>query len=297
MSDEISPHLDWPDNFGALEEEFSNYKNSKVVILPVPYEGTVFYKKGTKEGPRAIIEASKYMEVYDEELEKNTFTIGIHTLKELDVENKDVKEVIEDVKLEVGKILNDNKFPVVIGGEHSITIGCVKAFKEKFSDLTVLQLDAHADLRQSYEGNKFSHACVMARVIEVYPIVQVGIRSLSEEEALFIKNKNLKIFWARDIYNNNKWVDEVLSKLSGDVYITIDLDVFDIGIMPSSGSPEPGGLDWYTVANFLKKVGEEKNVVGFDVVELSPSKMNIAPDFLAAKLIYKLIGYFNLKHT
>lgn len=284
---------DIPDNFGALEKEFSSYKKSKAVILPVPYEGTVTYGKGTANGPKAIIESSKNMELYDIELDKEISNVGIHTLKELKVE-KQPENVISQVYDSVKKIINDNKFPVVLGGEHSITLGAVNALKEKYNNLSVLQIDAHSDLRNSYEGTMFSHACVMRRVIETCQIVQVGIRSMDIEEAEFIKKTNHKnIFFAKDMHNN--WQDKAINLLTNNVYITIDLDGLNPSIMPSTGTPEPGGMLWYQTINFLRKVAENKNIVGFDVVELAPVKENHAPDFLAAKLTYKLMGYSLLK--
>lgn len=280
-----------PDNFLGLEEKFTNYKKSKVVIIQVPYEGTATYRKGTSLGPKAIIDASKQVEVYDEELDYCPCDIGINTLKPISVEGKP-EDVIDNVYKQTKKNIEDNKFIITLGGEHSITSGIVKAFKEKFNDLSVLQLDAHSDLRDSYEASKFNHACVIKRIFDLgIKFTQVGIRSISEEEKPFIKKNKIKMFFARDIYNNENWFKDVLDSLTDNVYITIDLDVFDPGIMPTVGTPEPGGLDWYKVINFLKEVFIKKNVLGCDVMELSPVKDNIAPDFLAARLVYKLIAY------
>ena len=244
----------------------------------------------TAKGPQAILDASINMELYDEELDKNICDVGICTLNELKIEEK--PELMVDVVSEnVKKLISDNKFPVIIGGEHSITVGCVKAFSS-YDDFSVLQLDAHTDLREEYDGTKFSHACVMRRTKELCKnIVPVGIRSLCEEEADFIKNNNMKIFWAKDIYDSDKWFNDAVSKLSKNVYITLDLDVFDPSIMPSTGTPEPGGLLYYQLLKFLRKVFEERNVVGFDVVELCPNENNKSSDFTAAKIIYKMIGY------
>lgn len=279
-----------PDNFLGLDERFTDYKKSKVAVMQIPYEGTVTYRKGTSLGPKAIIEASKEVEWYDDELDYIPCDVGIATLKPFSVKGNP-EEVVDNVYKEIKKI-NDNKFIIALGGEHSITYAIVKAFKEKYSNLSVLQLDAHSDLRESYEGTKSNHACVMKRIFDLgLKFTQVGIRSISEEEEPFIKEKKLKIFYARGIYNHDKWIEDVLNYLNDEVYITIDLDVFDPGIMPSVGTPEPGGLDWYKVINLLKEVFKKKNVVGCDVVELSPIKDNIAPDFMAAKLVYKLIAY------
>ena len=284
-------YIKFPKNFAELEDEISSYENSKVVILPVPYEKTTTYMKGTAKGPQAIINASRNMEIYDEELDKDISKVGICTLNPLTIDKKP-EEMINDVFKNVKKLLDDNKFPVITGGEHSITPGCVKAFNENFENLSVLQLDAHADLRDEYEGSKFGHACPMRRILEISKnLVQVGIRSLSPEEAYFVKQNGMKIFWAKDIFDNDKWFDQAISGLTKNVYITLDLDVFDPSLIPSTGTPEPGGLHYYQVLRFLKNVFEQKNVVGFDVVELCPNENNVCPDFTAAKIIYKMIGY------
>jgi agmatinase len=275
-------------NFSGLEGEFSDYNKSKAVILPVPYEGTVTYGKGAAKGPSAIIEASKNMEKYDIELDKHTYKVGIHTLKPIEASHKDPQSIVNEVHKASKKIVADNKFVVMLGGEHSITTGLVKAYKEKFNDLSVLQIDAHSDLRDNYKGTKYNHGCVMSRVREICPITQVGIRSQEINEEKIDKKR---IFFAKDIHNNDQWMDKAISQLSSNVYITIDLDGLDPSIMPSTGTPEPGGLLWYQTIRFLKKLAKQKNIVGFDVVELAPIKELHAPDFLAAKLIYKLIGY------
>lgn len=284
-------HIKFPKNFAELEDEISNYETSKVIILPVPYERTTTYVKGTAKGPQAIIDASRNMELYDEELDKNTSKIGICTLKELEI-NEKPELMVNIVRDTIKRLIDNKKFPVIIGGEHSITPGCVKAFAQKINDFSVLQLDAHADLRDKYEGSKYSHACPMRRVLEINKsLVQIGIRSLSPEEADFIKQNNMKIFWAKDISDNDKWFNEAISKLAKNVYITLDLDVFDPSILSSTGTPEPGGLGYYQVLRFLKKVFEQKNVVGVDVVELCPNENNVSPDFTTAKVIYKMVGY------
>jgi len=281
-------YIKFPENFLELEDEFSNYETSKVAVLPVPYEKTTTYMKGAAKGPGAILKASRQVELYNEELGKNMYDMGICTLNELRIEEKPelmVNVVYENVK----KLIDDNKFPVVIGGEHSITPGCIKAFAG-LDGFSILQLDAHADLREEYNGTKFSHACAMKRCLDICKnIVQVGIRSLCDEEADFIKENKLKIFWAKDIFDNDKWFDEAISKLSKNVYITLDLDVFDPSIMPSTGTPEPGGMWWYQYMTFINKVIQQKNVVGFDVVELAPVEGSPAPDFLAAKMIYQML--------
>lgn len=282
-------YIKFPDNFAEIPEPYSTYKKSRVVVLPFPYEKTTCYIKGTEKGPAAIIKASAEMELYDEEL-GNVFETGICTLKYLEI-NEKPELMVGIAHKNIKKLLDDGKSVVTLGGEHSITIGIVKAFKEKYKDLSVLQLDAHADLREDFEGTRYSHACTMKRVIEICPIVPVGIRSLSYEESEFVKEKKLKIFWARGIVANDKWFGDAIRRLSKNVYITLDLDAFDPSIMPSVGTPEPGGLNYYRTLRFLKRVCEKRNVVGFDVVELCPNENDVSSDFAAARLIYKLIGY------
>jgi len=280
-----------PDNFLGLEKEFTDYKKSKVTIIQVPYDGTTTYRKGASKGPRAIIEASKQVELYDDELDYIPSEVGVHTSRPINVQGN-ANEVANNLYEEIKKQIEKNKFIITLGGEHSISSGAVRAFKEKFENLSVLHLDAHSDLRDSYEGSKYNHACVIRRIFDLgVKFTQVGIRSISEEEEPFIKKKKLNIFFCRNIYNNENWFKEAIDSLTDNVYITIDLDVFDPGIMPAVGTPEPGGLDWYKVINFLKEVFKKKNVVGFDVVELCPIEDNIASDFLAARLAYKLIAY------
>jgi agmatinase len=275
-------------NFGYLPQEYSEPENAEIVIIPVAYDGTSTWGKGADKGPAAIIEASANMELYDIETDSEVFKKGIFT-EETTGGDITTLEMIDAVNGTTRYYLENNKFVVVIGGEHSVSIGSIMAHAKHFQDLTVLQLDAHADLREEYNGSKHNHACVMARTKELCPIVQVGIRSMdsSEQESM----DKAGVFFAEDIYNKTDWIKNVISKLSENVYITIDLDVFDPSIMPSTGTPEPGGLLWYDVLELLKSVCEKKNLVGFDVVELCPDGSNMAPDFMAAKLIYKLLSY------
>jgi agmatinase len=275
-------------NFGYLPEEHSNPEDAGIVIIPVAYDGTSTWVKGADKGPAAIIEASGNMELYDIETDSEVYKKGIFT-EEIIGGEISTKEMIEAVTLTTKYYLEKNKFIVVIGGEHSVSIGPIKAHTKQYENLTVLQLDAHTDLRGEYNGSKYNHACVMARVKEICPIVQVGIRSMDYSEKKSMDPS--RTFFAKDIYNNTDWIKKVISKLSDNVYITIDLDVFDPSIMPSTGTPEPGGLLWYDVLALLKAVSGKKNIVGFDVVELCPDAKNKAPDFLAAKLIYKLLSY------
>jgi agmatinase len=275
-------------NFGYLPEEYSNPDNVKIVIIPVTYDGTSTWGKGADKGPEAIIESSANMELYDIETDFEVYKKGIFT--DWLVEDSSFPEdVVELITSKVQYYIEEGKFVVVIGGEHSVSIGSIKAHARSYEDLTVLQLDAHSDLRDEYNGSKYNHACTMARVKELCPIVQVGIRSMgsSEKESIDMS----RTFFAKDIYSNMVRTEKVISELSEKVYITIDLDVFDPSIMPSTGTPEPGGLLWYDVLGLLRSVFKQKEVVGFDVAELCPDARNKAPDFLAAKLIYKLLSY------
>ena len=275
-------------NFGDLRDQYSNYESARIVILPVPYDETSTWIKGANRGPAAVIEASANLELYDIEMDSVVYKKGIFT-DETITEEASPESAIEAVRRRANEHIKQNKFVVVIGGEHSVSIGTIQAHAQNNENMCVLQLDAHADLRQEYEGSRYNHACVMARVTELCPAVQVGIRSMdsSEKDSMDVGN----VFFAKDIHSNDDWKSDVVSRLSDNVYITIDLDVFDPSIMPSTGTPEPGGLLWYDVLALLKMVAEEKTLVGFDVVELCPNENNKSPDFLAAKLIYKLLSY------
>lgn len=274
--------------YGDLPKTYTDFDNAKVVILPVPYDGTSTWLKGADKGPQALLEASANMEVYDVETDSEVHKVGIHTLPAVTQLNSP-EEMVEAVHAQVKDLLKKKKFPVVIGGEHSVSIGAFKAMASNFNDLTILQFDAHADMRQEYEGTPFNHACVMARAKELAPVVQVGIRSMSVEEREDLQPD--RVFYASHIYEQRTWMYELLNKLTRNVYITIDLDVLDPSIMPSTGTPEPGGLLWYQLIDILKAVSEKVNIVGFDVVELKPVKENKSPDFLASKLIYTLLTY------
>lgn len=275
-------------NFGGLEEKYSNPENARVVILPIPYDETSTWGKGADDGPAAILEASANMEIYDIETNSEVYKIGIHTTEPV-TEKSSPENMVYAVEAEVSKFLKLGKFVVGLGGEHSVTTGQVRAYAKSFDDLSVLQIDAHTDLRPEYEGTPYNHACVMSRVKEICPIVQVGIRSMDSVELPYIQKDRL--FLAEDIFDNDDWMDRAIDKLTSNVFITIDLDGFDPSIMPSTGTPEPGGLLWYQVIRFLKKVVEQRNLVGFDVVELAPVDSNRSPDFLASKLVYKLLSY------
>jgi len=275
-------------NFGDLPRSYSTLGTAKVVIIPVAYDQTSTWLKGAGKAPEAIIEASANMELYDIETDSEVYKKGIFTDEAL-ATTSSPEEMVEAVRAKVETYIKENKFVTVMGGEHSVCIGAVMAHSENNEDLTVLQLDAHSDLRDEYNGSKYSHACVMARVREFAPIVQVGIRSMDSREKEFINRENT--FFARDICSGQGWIESVLGRLSDKVYVTIDLDVFDISIMPFVGTPEPGGLLWYDVLALLRTVFLKREVVGFDIVELCPNENSKASDFLAAKLIYKLLSY------
>ena len=275
-----------PFNFMGLDEQ--DYQKSKVVVFPVPYSSTACWKTWTNEGPQAIIEASRHMELYDIESKSDPSKEGIFTLEPLEPSKNSPKETISRVKKVVDKILKDKKFLMMLGGEHSITLGAVQSFKEKFSNFSVLQIDAHADLRNLYEGSIYHHGSVMRRVRELgIPVTQVGLRSISEEDADYVKKAKIKtIFPAPDLP-----IDKIIATLKKNVYLTIDLDGLDPSIMPSVGTPEPGGLGWYEVLSLIKKVARQRKIIGADVVELAPTPGLHAPDFIAAKLVYKIISY------
>lgn len=276
-------------NFCGLEKRYSNYPMAKIVVLPAPFDATSTWIKGADKGPDAIIEASANMETYDIETDSEVFKQGIFTDKPIK-EKKSAEKMVAELKTRVFKHIQNKKYVVTLGGEHSISAATIQAHVESFDNVSVIQFDAHADLREEYHGTKFNHACVMARAREIAPIVQVGIRSADISERNSIRNKS-NVFLAQDIYDNNKWFGKCLNKLTKNVYLTIDLDAFDAAILPSTGTPEPGGLGWYQVISFLKLLMKKKNVVGFDIVELCPNPKNKASDFLAAKLIYKLLSY------
>ena len=282
-------------NFIALEDEYSSLKKAKVVMTQVPYDKTTTYIHGTALGPAAIIDASKYMERYDDELNQETFKVGIHTMEPIDCEKLNSEEMVDKVYSTTLELLKSNKFPVMLGGEHSVSVGAVKAFKEVHPNISVLHLDAHYDLRNEYFGSKLNHGCVARRISEICPIVQVGVRSMSKEEKDFLAGQGsegrVKSISVYDILDMPMWKDKTTNSLSDNVYISIDLDVFDPAIMPAVGTPEPGGLGWYEALDLLKDVAKDKKIVGFDVVELCPIKGQIASDFFAAKLIYRLLGY------
>lgn len=277
-------------NFGGIYPAHS-LREATFVVVPVPYDLTSTYQPGSRRGPMAILEASTNMELYDEELKKETYLARIHTTLPVDIDARGPKNMINAVRKKISKIVTMDKIPVMLGGEHSISLGAVQALKEKYPKLSVLQLDAHADLRDSYQGSPFSHASVARRISEICPLIQVGIRSMSKEEGDFLPKSNVKSYSADFVLEQNNWCEKICRDLKGDVLVTIDLDVFDPSIMSSTGTPEPGGLYWRDVLRLLKAVSRTCKIRGFDVVELAPVAGNIAPDFMTAKLIYRLMGY------
>lgn len=276
--------------YGGLPDEYSNLDTSRIVIIPVPFDLTTTYQHGAQNGPAALIEASRNMELYDIETESEVYLQGIYTAPELLASSSD--QMRHELHKQVSAHLAKDKFVVTIGGEHSISFAPIQAHAEKFPGLSVLQIDAHADLQDAYLGDPWSHASVMARVRELpqlSSVVSVGIRSLSAEEASAV-NKKRTIF-GHELDNTEEWIERAVSQLDDQVYITFDLDGFDSSLMPSTGTPEPGGLFWNQALALLKRVAEKKTIVGFDVVELCPSAANVAPDYLAAKLVYKILSY------
>jgi len=280
-----------PQNFAGLVSPYADLQTARVVILPVPYDSTTEWQSGTREGPQAIIDASQYLELYDIELDRDIYDVGIHTLPKVQPVLNSPEKMIDRVYRIASELTKQAKFLVMFGGEHSLSLGMVQALRENFRDLCVLQLDAHADLRDEYLGTKYSHACVMRRVFELCHIVQVGIRSLSREEQQFLAQNNLNPFYISTPSSALPSTEHIIASLSDNVYVSIDLDVFDPSVMPAVGTPEPGGMQWYEVVNLLREVTLHKNIVGFDLVELCPRDGTAACAFLAAKLAYKLIGY------
>jgi len=286
----ISHLLSQPGNFAGLPPAYSDFKSSRVTVLPVPYDSTTEWHSGTRNGPRSIIEASYYLEWFDIELGRELYSMGIHTLPNLEPVLDSPEAMAGRVYSAVESLLEEDKFIVMLGGEHSISYGSIRAYSHKFADFSVLQLDAHADLRDRYLGTKYGHGCVIRRVLEICPVIQVGIRSMSLEEHDFIKDRGLTPFVLEQGRNSLAYSD-IIDSLSENVYITIDLDVLDPSIMAAVGTPEPGGMGWSDILGLLRAVADKRKVVGFDLVELCPDQGPSSCSFLAAKLAYKLIGY------
>lgn len=277
----------------------ATYQAARVVILPIPYEATTTYRRGCERGPDAILEASQQVEYYDEELDRETCCeVGIHTHEAIaDTRSSKVtaEQMLQVTQETVYKLVKDNKFVIALGGEHSITTGVVEAYRQAYPDeaFTVVQIDAHGDLRHEYEGSIHNHACIMRRVVDMgLPTVQIGIRAICKEEANLIREKNLTVFRAREIAANTEWIEKVVASIpTQKVFLTIDLDGIDPTLIPGVGTPEPGGLSWYAITTFLRQVFAKHQVIGCDVMELAPIVDSVVSEFTAAKLVYKLIGY------
>ncbi len=274
--------------YAGIPQEYGKSENAKIVLIPIPYDGTSTWQKGADKGPEAFLLASENMELYDIETETEVYKQGIY-LADAITENESPESMVEAVHIVTKKYIKRNKFVTIFGGEHSISIGTIRAFNECYNNLTVLQLDAHADLRKEYQGSKCNHACAVYEASQTTNLIQVGIRSMDRIETNVIDVD--KTYFAHEMVTDNSWMDASIEQMTENVFITIDLDVFDPSIMPSTGTPEPGGLFWYETLEYLKKIFKEKNVVGFDIVELCPNKIDKSSDFLAAKLYYKMLTY------
>lgn len=280
-------------NFCSLPKRYSSWKESRFSVIPVPYDMTTTYMSGARNGPQAILLASANMELFDDELKIETFRSGIFTGPYVEVNMKTPSSTIKAVEKTVEKYVRRGKFPVILGGEHTVSLGVISPLKRKYEKFSVLQLDAHGDLRDEYQGTKWNHACTARRIVDQgITLIQAGVRSLSEEEERFLKKGAVKTYYAHELRGNPlEVVNAIVSNLEDQVYITVDLDFFDPGVMPAVGTPEPGGVDWYTALDLLSEVFKRKKVIGFDVVELSPLPGMVAPDFFAAKLTYRMMGY------
>jgi agmatinase len=277
--------------FGGTLPHSVTFEDAKAVILPVPLESTTSYVPGTRNGPREILVASTHLELWDEETSSDIHPIGIYTLPEMELPFDDMKDIMAEIGRVTAAILEHDKFPIVLGGEHSITSPVVGAIAAKYPGVSVLQIDAHADLRDTYMGTRFNHACAMRRVLEYARCTQVGIRSLSTEEAKAAPSLPTTIFYDVNMRQDPDWIAKVVESLGKTVYITIDVDGLDPAIMPATGTPEPGGLSWYELLSLLRAVISARTVVGCDIVELSPLAGVAAPNFLCAKLLYKILTY------
>ena len=274
--------------YAGISDQFSKLETSKIVLIPVPYDGTSTWQKGADKGPDAFLDASANMELYDIETDSEVYQQGIF-LADAVTENSSPEAMVEAVHQATKMYIKKNKFVTVFGGEHSVSIGTIRAFNEMYSDLTVLQLDAHADLRETYEGSKCNHTCAVYEASQTTNLIQVGIRSMDAIEKTVMDEE--RTYFAHEMAVDDNWMDSAIDQMTENVFITIDLDAFDPSILPSTGKPEPGGLLWYETLEFLKQVFEEKNVVGFDIVELCPNPNEKSSDFLAAKLYYKMLSY------
>lgn len=274
--------------YAGIAEQFAKIETSKVVLIPVPYDGTSTWQKGADKGPEAFLEASENMELYDIETDSEVYKNGIY-LADPVTENSSPEKMVAAVHTITKEYIKKNKFVTIFGGEHSVSIGTIRAFNECFNSLTVVQIDAHADLRKEYEGSSCNHACAVYEASQNTNLIQVGIRSMDSIETTVMDKE--KVFFAHEMAQDDYWIESAIDLMTQNVFITIDLDAFDPSIMPSTGTPEPGGLLWYETLEFLQKIFKEKNVVGFDIVELCPNENEKSSDFLAAKLYYKMLSY------
>lgn len=275
-------------NYAGIPDEFAQLDTAKVVLIPVPYDGTSTWGKGADKGPEAFLEASENMELYDIETGTEVYQQGVY-LADAITENSSPEAMVQAVHATTKSYIKKNKFVTLFGGEHSISIGTIRAFNESFENLTVLHIDAHADLRPSYEGTTCNHACAAHEASQTTNLIQVGIRSMDQIENSFLDPE--KTFFAHDMVQDEYWMDKAIDLMTENVFVSLDLDAFDPSIMPATGTPEPGGLLWYETLAFLKEVFAEKNVVGFDIVELCPNGQSKPSEFLAAKLYYKMLSY------
>lgn len=274
--------------YAGIPEEYAKLERAEIVLIPVPYDGTSTWQKGADKGPEAFLEASENMELYDIETDSEVYKNGIYLADPVTI-NSSPEAMVDAVHQETKRYIKKNKFVTIFGGEHSVSIGSIKAFNEVIENLTVLHIDAHADLRKSYEGSSCNHACAVYEASQSTNLIQVGIRSMDVGEKSVMNFD--KTYFAHDMAMDDTWMDSAIEQMTQNVFITFDLDAFDPSIMPSTGTPEPGGLFWYETLDFLKQVFREKNVVGFDIVELCPNSNDKSSDFLAAKLYYKMLSY------
>jgi len=275
-------------NYAGIDDEYAGIDKASIVLIPVPYDGTSTWQKGADKGPAAFLDASRNMELYDIETDTEVYHHGVYLADPVTV-NSSPEAMVEAVYETTKKYIKKNKFVTLFGGEHSVSIGSIRAFNDLFENLSVLQIDAHADLRKEYDGSTCNHACAVYEASQKTNLVQVGIRSMDSIEVGV--NDDEKIFYAHEMAQDDYWQETATEALGENVFITIDLDAFDPSICPSTGTPEPGGLFWYETLDFLKMVFKEKNVVGFDIVELCPNPTERSSDFLAAKLYYKMLSY------
>ncbi len=274
--------------YAGIPEQYAKIETSKIVLIPVPYDGTSTWQKGADKGPEAFLQASENMELYDIETKSEVYKNGIY-LADAVTENSSPEKMVDAVHEITKSYITKNKFVTLFGGEHSVSIGTIRAFNECFNNLTVVQIDAHADLRKEYEGSSCNHACAVYEASQNTNLIQVGIRSMDAIETTIIDTD--KVFFAHELAEDDYWMENAIDLMTNNVFLTIDLDAFDPSIMPSTGTPEPGGLLWYETLDFFKKIFEQKNVVGFDIVELCPNEKEKSSDFLAAKLYYKMLSY------